>query len=109
MAPNKKHSHVRTPLKTIDCGMLREIRYAKLCGLIIPGVERVVLYLDFYDCNMYCIFFSCKDNVFTIDFWWCKENVFSALHCYFQHYIVISSVSMFRSVVHIYKHGCMCV
>ena len=55
----------------------------------------MVLYLDFYDCNMCCIFFSCKDNVFTIDFWWCKEKVFSTLHCYFQHYIVISSVSIF--------------
>ena len=54
-------------------------------------------------------FFFYKDNVFTIDFWWCKEKVFSALHCYFQHYIVISSVSMFRFVVHIYKCGCMCV
>ena len=24
----------------------------------------------------------CKDNVFTIDFWWCNEKVFSTLHCY---------------------------
>ena len=43
---------------------------------------RVVLYLDFYDCNMCFFFFFGKDNVFTIDFWWCNEKVFSALHCY---------------------------
>ena len=44
MAPNKKHSHVGTPLKTVKCGMLREMRYDKLCGLIIPGVESSALF-----------------------------------------------------------------
>ena len=33
-----------TPLKTIECGMLREMRYAKLCGLIILGVESSSLF-----------------------------------------------------------------
>ena len=27
-----------------DSGMLREMRYAKLCGLIIPGVESSTLF-----------------------------------------------------------------
>ena len=66
------------------------MRYAKLCGLIIPGVESSTLF-RFYDCNMCCIFLFCKENVFTIDFWQCKGKVFSALHYYFQHYIVIYS------------------
>ena len=44
MAPNKKHSHIETPLKIVECGMLREMRYAKLCGLIIPGVESSTLF-----------------------------------------------------------------
>ena len=44
VAPNKKHSHVRTPLKTVKCRMLRKMRYAKLCGLIIPGVESSTLF-----------------------------------------------------------------
>ena len=44
MAPNKKHSHVGTPLKMVECGMLREIRYAKLCGLTIPKVESSTLF-----------------------------------------------------------------
>ena len=44
MTPNKKHNHVGSPLKTVDCGMLREMRYAKLCGLIIPRVESSTLF-----------------------------------------------------------------
>ena len=44
MAPIKKHSHVGNPLKTVECGMLREMRYAKLCGLIILGVESSTLF-----------------------------------------------------------------
>ena len=42
--PQQENSHVRTPLKTVECRMLREIRYAKLCGLIIPGVESNTLF-----------------------------------------------------------------
>ena len=42
--PNKKHNHVESPLMTVDYGMLREMRYAKLCGLIIPGVESSILF-----------------------------------------------------------------
>ena len=42
--PNKKHNHVESPLMTVDCGMLREMRYAKLCGLIIPRVESSTLF-----------------------------------------------------------------
>ena len=69
-----------------------------------------MFYLDLYDCNVFFLFIFCKDNVFTINFWWCNEKVFSALHCYEKWvYIVISSVSMFHSVVCIYKRGCMCV
>lgn len=48
------HSH-RTSLKKVECGMLREMRYAKPCGLIIPGVESSTLNTydsDFYSCNM---------------------------------------------------------
>ena len=43
-APNKKDNHVGSPLKIVDHGMLREMRYAKLCGLIIPGVESSTLF-----------------------------------------------------------------
>ena len=42
--PNKKHNHVESPLKTVDYGILREMRYAKLCGLIIPGVKSCTLF-----------------------------------------------------------------
>ena len=42
--PNKKHNHVGNLLKTVDHGMLREMRYAKLYGLIIPGVESSTLF-----------------------------------------------------------------
>ena len=44
MTPNKKDNHVGSPLKIVDRGMLREMRYAKPCGLIIPGVESSTLF-----------------------------------------------------------------
>ena len=43
-APNKKDNHVGSLLKIVDHGMLREMRYAKLCGLIILGVESNYLF-----------------------------------------------------------------
>ena len=52
---NQKYVHVGTPLKKVECGMLREMRYAKSCGLIIPGVESSTLNMcdsDFYSCNI---------------------------------------------------------
>ena len=52
---NQKHVHVRTSLKKVKCGMLIEMRYAKSCGLIIPGVESNTLNMcdsDFYSCNL---------------------------------------------------------
>ena len=42
-----------------------------------------MLYLNFYVCNMCCIFLFCKDNAFTIDFEIVRKK-------YFQQYIVIS-------------------
>ena len=44
MTPNKKDNNVGSPLKIVDRGMLREMRYDKLCGLIIPGVESSTLF-----------------------------------------------------------------
>ena len=41
MTHNRKHTHVEPPLKKVECGMLREMRYAKPFGLIIPGVESI--------------------------------------------------------------------
>ena len=52
---NWKYVHVRTPLRKVEYGMLRKMRYAKPCGLIIPGVENNTLNMcdsDFYSCNM---------------------------------------------------------
>ena len=42
--PQQEHNHVGSPLKIVDYGMLREMRYAKLCGLIIPGAESCTLF-----------------------------------------------------------------
>ena len=55
MVENRKHVHIETPLKKVECRMLREMRYAKPCGLIILGVESSILnmcYSDFYSCNI---------------------------------------------------------
>ena len=53
---NWKHIHVRTLLKKVECEMLKKIRYAKPCGLIISGVESSTSInmcdLEFYSCNM---------------------------------------------------------
>ena len=52
----RKHIHVRTLLKKVECEMLKEMRYAKPCGLIISGVESSTSInmcdLEFYSCNM---------------------------------------------------------
>ena len=55
MVENWKHVDIETSLKKVECGMLREMRYAKSCGLIIPGEESSTLNMcdsDFYSCNM---------------------------------------------------------
>ena len=52
---NQKHVHIGTPLKKVKCGMLREMSYAKPCGLIILVVDSNTLNTcdsDFYSCNM---------------------------------------------------------
>ena len=51
---NWKHVDIETSLKKVECGMLREMRYAKSCGLIIPGEESSTLNIcRFIDVNAF--------------------------------------------------------
>ena len=52
----RKHIHVRTLLNKVEYKMLKEMRYAKPCDVIISGVESStsinMCNLEFYSCNM---------------------------------------------------------